>query len=60
MGVGKEVLPLNNLVNCFPSCFLNPYELSESKSQAFLWPYSDAPVFRTAQLHVSLPLQVAL
>lgn len=36
------MLPLSNLVNCFPSCFLNLYELSESKSQALLWPYSDA------------------
>lgn len=25
---------LSNLVNCFPSCFLNLYELSEPKSQA--------------------------
>lgn len=51
--VGRKC-PLSNLVDCFPLCFLSPYELSESKSGPFCSPTVTPRFPYTAQL-VSQP-----
>lgn len=52
-GVGRKC-PLSNLVDCFPLCFLSPYDLSESKSGPFCSPTVTPRFPYTAQL-VSQP-----